>query len=128
MFIHSAPPDNWYPRGLVEAHLFTERVGVTTPGDAFVREARWVKSVRIEDFSAGGATVKLPFLRFHPEFDSHRAPYGAVHVRLSVPGHGVFEATQSVVRLRPYSATRDRYQQRTGRRFLDMERTGRGQR
>jgi hypothetical protein len=115
-------------RGLVEVHLITERVGVTTPRDPFVREARWVKPVRIEDFSAGGATVKLAYQGFHPEFDTHRAPYGAVHVRLSVPGHGVFEATRSVVRLRPYSATRDRYQQRTGRRFFDIERTGRGQR
>jgi hypothetical protein len=44
-----------------------------------------------------------------------------VHVRLNVPGPGTFEATENLVRIRPYSLLRDAQQQLNGRRFFPTE-------
>ncbi|MFH1923324.1 MAG: hypothetical protein ABIP48_25965, partial [Planctomycetota bacterium] len=77
------------------------------------------------EFGLLGAKYRFPFQAVHPEFDLELAPYAAVHARLSVPGEGVFEATESDVRVRPYSATRDHLQYTTGQRFFPLERTGR---
>jgi hypothetical protein len=43
-----------------------------------------------------------------------------------VPGHGVFDDTATMVRLRQYDSTRDRIQQYRGIRFFPQERTTRG--
>jgi hypothetical protein len=45
-----------------------------------------------------------------------------------VPGQGTFETTESLLRIRPYSAVRDQLQLSTGRRFFPRERTGDGRR
>ncbi len=92
-----------------------------------VRLGRWSHRVLPEHFVGGVAQYRLPYRAVHPEFDLATSSHGTVHVRLSVPGRGVFERTVTDVRLRPYSAARDRLQQATGRRFLATERTGRGQ-
>jgi len=73
-----------------------------------------------------GAVYRLPFQAVHPEFDTDWAAHGLVHVRLTVPGHGVFEASQEVVRIRAFSPIRDELEMSTGRRFFPIERTGRG--
>jgi len=91
-----------------------------------VRLGRWSQRVLPEHFVGGVAQYRLPYRAVHPEFDLATSSHGTVHVRLSVPGRGVFERTAADVRLRPYSAARDRLQQATGRRFLATERTGRG--
>ena len=45
-----------------------------------------------------------------------------------MPGQGVFAATESTVRIRPYSAVRDALERATGNRFLPQEKTGDGRR
>ncbi len=115
-------------RGVLEVDLQGQRHGALKRRQSFIGLGRWVRSVRPEDFGPSGVIYRLPFQSVHPEFDLAADPYGAVHVRLSVPGHGTFDATQSMVRIRPYSAIRDDWQQATGRRFFPQERTGRSRR
>jgi len=112
--------------GALDVNLRSERTGVVKRRRPFHRLGRWTKRVRATDFGPRGATYRLPFQAVHPEFDLEWAAYGAVHVRLSVPGQGVFERTESMVRVRPYSAVRDQLEQATGRRFFKQERTSRG--
>ena len=75
-----------------------------------------------------GYMLKLPYQSVHPEFDREINPFGLVHVRMAIAGHGVFEASSAMVRLRPYSSVRDHQQQWRGRRFFHQEMTGRGDR
>ena len=63
--------------------------------------------------------------KLHPEFDLNLGPFGLVHARLSIPGNGSFEASQAVLRIRPYSVIRDQSQLIDGRRFFDIERVDR---
>lgn len=115
--------------GTLEVNLVGERAGgVLRIQQPLRRVGRWTRQVRATDFSRGGARYRLPFQSVHPEFDLEWAPYAAVHARLSVPGRGVLETTDSAVRVRGYSPIRDRFQQATGHRFFRLERTGRGRR
>jgi hypothetical protein len=88
---------------------------------------RWSKQVRPADFRYDGFQYRLPFRTVRPEFDLEWDSHGLVHARLSVPGQGVFEASESTVRIRPYSAFRDDLQLSTGKRFLRLENPRRGQ-
>ncbi len=86
---------------------------------------RWTRRVWPEDVGAAGAVYKLPFQATHPEFQLDVGTHGLVHVRLTVPGQGVFEDSQDFVRIRPFSPLRDAYQLNHSRRFFPGERTGR---
>lgn len=114
--------------GTLEVTLTAEGVGVVQRPRPFARLGRWAKPVRRAEFGPYGATYRLPFQSVHPQFDDRWAAFGAVHARLSVPGHGTFEQTADDVRIRAYSAVRDRLQQTTGRRFFEQERIDRGPR
>ena len=74
------------------------------------------------------APFSYPFAGVHPEFDREIDPFGVVHVRMTIAGQGVFEASSAMVRLRPYSGPRDHQQQLRGRRFFYQETLGRGHR
>ena len=87
--------------------------------------ARWSKMVKPEDLGPAGVKVSLPFQQIHPEFDTGVHAYGLVHVKLIVPGHGVFEASVDAVRIRPFAPTRDYLERSQGTRFFTNERTGR---
>lgn len=115
-------------RGRLEIDLWGHRLGVVKHPRTFRGLGRWTRTVRFEDFGPAKAVYRLPFQGLHPEFDLELAPHGAVHARLSVPGHGTFEASEGMVRIRPYSAVRDQLQHATGRRFFPLERTGDGRR
>lgn len=99
----------------------------------------WTRSVRVSNYGADGVSVRLPFQgvqpdrrnaagtdRFHVS-QAHPDSWvvsnsGDVHVRFSVPGHGVFTATNSLpVRLRPFSPLRDQYFLRHGTRNFPSE-------
>jgi len=113
----------------VDATIQVELVGqsaaqTASRGQSIYRLGHWTRRIRPEDFGPYGATLRLPFTQVHPEFDTHFAPMAAAYVRLGIPGHGTFEATDAMVRVRPYSSVRDRYQQRTDHRFFPQERTG----
>ena len=111
-------------QGTVEVEL-TGQGASQTAGGEFATLGHWVRCVWPEDFGYRGARCRLPFQAVQPEFDLRWASKGMVHVRLSVPGEGVFEATDAVTRIRPASGVRDNYQETTGRRFLPNERTSR---
>lgn len=97
--------------------------------DSIQRIAHWVEPIGPSAYGWDGADVRLPFQNFHPERarapwhpDHQIAPYGEVHVRMTVPGHGVFRAsTDFPVRLRRTSSLRDRYFIRHGTRFVPAE-------
>jgi len=133
LVLHVSPLDAQGRLVPVRGRLEVELIGqpdrlVLREGRPFERLGYWTRQLRPEDFGPYEATVRLPFGRAHPEFDTDVAPLGAAHVRLSVPGQGTFESTAGMVRIRPYSAVRDRLQQTTGHRFFPGERTGDGRR
>ena len=115
-------------RGTLRFDLTGQQDGRFKRWQTFRTLGRWSRQVRVEDFGPQGAVYRLPFQGVHPEFDHTVAPRGALHARLSVPGQGTFETTESMVRIRPYSSVRDELQLSTGRRFFPQERTGRGDR
>jgi len=112
--------------GTLEVELIGRRTDTVDPEASFGRLGHWLLPVREADFGVDGAVYRLPFQSVDPEFDLAVARYGAVHARLSVPGQGTFEATESTVRLRPASLVRDEYQRATGRRFFPQETTSDG--
>jgi len=116
--------------GTLEVDLIVQRWGVARRTQPFLQRGRWTQRVRARDFGPVGARYRLPFAAggFHPEFDRESSPYAAVQAQLSVPGQGVFAATEGTVRIRPYSAVRDALEASTGKRFFPQERTGEGRR
>ncbi len=115
-------------RGTLQVHLVAELYGKGHRVRPFSRLGSWTERVRVSHFQRGPARYRRPFESVHPEFDLESSPYGMVHARISVPGQGVFQSTQSTVRIRPYSPIRDRLEQVTGSRFFPPERTTRGRR
>jgi hypothetical protein len=117
-------------RGAVEVELFApqKRAFQDAPlsgGDTLERVERWTRAINADDFGRGSARLKLPFGAVHPEFDLDWIGVGLVHVRLVVPGDGVFEDSVDGLRIRPYAPLRDRLEMNTGRRFVPTERVGR---
>lgn len=112
----------------VEVDLLAERTGVVKLAEPFARIGRWTRRVDPADFGVWGARYRLAFQAVNPDFDRRWATHGALHVRLSVPGAGVFEQTDSTLRIRPYSSVRDRLEQANGNRYFYEERTGSGKR
>jgi hypothetical protein len=108
--------------GTLEVDLIGQRFTVVTEVNGFPPLGRWTVAVRTADFGPSGAVYRLPFQAVHPDFQFDLDPHGLVHARLSVPGDGVFEASQALVRIRAYSSVRDHVQQATGSRFLPVER------
>ncbi|NQU25660.1 MAG: hypothetical protein HQ567_30605 [Candidatus Nealsonbacteria bacterium] len=89
-------------RGMLQVNLREHVASTITRRRSPSRLEYWTRQVRVEDFGADEAVYRLPFQRMHPEYDTTNwGIYGAVHVRLSVPGQGTFEATEGTVRLRP---------------------------
>jgi hypothetical protein len=96
-------------------------------GDTTELVERWSQPiVASQRFTGYGTRLRLPFGAAHPELDSKWAvsPYGLVHLRFVVPGHGVFEDSRDGLRLRPFAPNRDRLEQSTGYRFLPVESLG----
>ncbi len=77
--------------------------------------------VKSSDFVNGPAYYELPFDHGHPEFDVNIGNQGLVHARLSIPGQGVFEASDAQVTLREFSRFRDQLQYFTPSRYLPIE-------
>ena len=117
----------------VEATAEIELIGPATPplsrGNAFPVLGRWTRALHVADVGDDGSyRLPLEFQAFHPD-DAHMFwRHALVHVRLSVPGRGTFEASIDGVALQGYTPTRDYVQQAFGTRFLPNERTGRGHR
>jgi hypothetical protein len=110
-------------RATIEVELTALRITAERALGIPDRIARWTQTISPEDFGPRGAVCRLPFQGVHPAFDGRFKVRGALHVRLSVPGQGVLEATEDL-RIRPYSAFRDYLEQATGRRYLPEEHAG----
>lgn len=110
--------------GSLEVSLMGQWRGVPTGSYGTVPLGRTTTSLTPADFGPSGYECRLPFQYASPEFDARLVSFGIVHARLSVPGDGVFEASAATVRVRPYSALRDRFEQLGGTRFLPDESTG----
>ncbi len=85
----------------------------------------WTRAIDADDYNLSGATVRLPFGAVDPEFNSHIRSQALLHVRLSVPGHGMFEATTEPLTIRPINPIRNRIESVRGTRFLPIESVGR---
>jgi len=107
--------------GTLAVDCIAQRPASQGEGNGLDTIGRWTQMVRPTDFGPLGAEYRFPFQAVHPEFDYELLPHGIVHARLTVPGQGTFEASQAMVRLRPYSSVRDRLQQQTGSRYAPIE-------
>lgn len=86
---------------------------------------RWSENVEPKQLGTSGILLRLPFTAVHPEFSRGVDHIGLVHVRLTVPGSGVFEQSLDGVRLRNWSPVRDGMYLQNGRRFFSTEQMGR---
>ncbi|MEX0939686.1 MAG: hypothetical protein WDZ59_17615 [Pirellulales bacterium] len=109
----------------VEGTLYVHLLGSLRHREALPDLGRWTRRVRESDFVHGVAVYRLPFQAVDPQFDLEVEKLGLVHARLAVPAHGVFDASEELVYLRPFSAMREELQALTGRRFFPIERLGR---
>lgn len=102
---------------------FLQAGGIRSPRrfDAFPGLGEWTQRLRTQDFSTEGAVYQFEFRRTNPEFLRNIGSFGLTHARLLVPGQGVFEASDAMTRVRPFSVYREWHQQATGRRFLPAE-------
>jgi hypothetical protein len=119
--------------GTLEVELFAPQrrkeldLAPRSGGDTFELVDRWTRAVTPEDFGTSGARLRLPFGAIHPELQPNwtASYYGLVHVRLAIPGQGVFEDSRDGVRIRPWAPNRDQLEMNTGQRFLSTENLGR---
>jgi hypothetical protein len=120
-------------RGSLQVELFgVRRIAFqdapTKRGRSFDRLGLWTQLLVPEMIHSDGGWFKLPFQAAQPEFDPAIGYSGLVHVKLIVPGAGVFEDSLDGVRLRPFAPLRDSMQQNNGQRFFPTETTGLGKR
>lgn len=116
--------------GTLEIELIGDRQPPLTRGNAFPVIGRWSRQVTAAEMenSGGYYRTRLEFQALDPEYHLWINTYALVHVRFSVPGDGVFEASVDGVRMRGFTPIRDRTQAAFGTRFLPTEKTGRGHR
>ncbi len=112
--------------GTFEMELIGRRRTLQTRDEPFPPMGRWSNLLSPEDFGPNGAVVQLPFQALHPEYEPDIARLAVAHGRLTVAGAGVFEDSNGLVQIRPYSSPRDALQQTRGYRFFPNEMTGRG--
>ncbi|HIE98554.1 MAG: hypothetical protein ABGZ53_17195 [Fuerstiella sp.] len=89
--------------------------------DVFPTLENWSRKVRKQDFGYQGAVYQFQFRRRNPEFVHNLSATGLTHASLSVPGQGVFRASDGMTEIRDFSPYRDQLEQRTGQRFLPGE-------
>lgn len=111
--------------GTLEVTLYAPRGQRRNSAHAIREIGHWSVPVHAADFMAGAPRYKLPFQALHPEFDLNVDNLGLVHARFVCPGSGVFEASNTSVRIREYSPFRDYLQRNKQYRFLPDERVSR---
>ena len=94
----------------------------------FIEGDRISYRVKRQHFVDGPAIYALPFSKWHPDFRHEIDPQALLHARLSVPGRGVFEASDAQVCLREFSRFRDQLQYFTPGRYLPLESNGQANR
>ena len=81
------------------------------------RYATWTRTLT-ESGKGRNNALYLEFPTRELAKNSTWLPLGLLHVRLVVPGHGVFETTQEIVRVRRFSPIRDREERTYQRRVV----------
>lgn len=92
-------------------------------GPQFLALQRWSQRIQAADATFDGVQTTLWFRNFSPGRDLDIANNALLLARLSIPGHGVFAASDDRLFLRPWSQLRDDLQQRTESRYFPEERT-----
>ncbi len=115
-------------RGSLNVELISERRSHLKPQprrrrETFERIGSWAR--QYSPASGGEQIFVLPFQAVDPNFDFAVDSVGLVNAKLAAPGHGVYEASVTDVRIRPISSVRDRLQNSRGDRFYPTEMTGR---
>ena len=99
LIVHAMPLDAYGhvipARGNLQVELFAARRiafndGPHKRGRRIEPIGRWTKQVPPHAIATDGIWFKLPFQAAHPEFNTDLGSHGLVHVRLVVPGAGVF--------------------------------------
>ena len=109
------------PVGLVTRNY---RVGRDL-GPGFLLAGRWTRQLTPATTGRDVAEYRLPFQADHPEFDLDLGSFGVINARLAVPGVGVLNASDAMVRVRPMSTVRDARARLDRVWFFPVERTGR---
>jgi hypothetical protein len=111
-------------RGTLEVDLIARQFQRTRLREPFPVIGRWATAVNACDVGPAGALYRFEFQARNPEFDLGLAPHGVLHARFVAPGQGTFDASAAMLRVRPFSAVRDRLELETGQRFFPGEHTG----
>lgn len=107
--------------GFVTVKLYGHRFKPVGAVRTFPRLGHWSQRIQEPDFRRHGAVYKLKFSGASPDRDRSLSSSALVHARLSIPGRGVFEASNALTTIRPYRPYRDWHELATGRRFLPGE-------
>ena len=102
----------YFPVGSVRHHRQT---------DVFPALEKWSHKVRKREFGLRGAVYQFPYRRTNPELVDDLSSIGLTYASLSVPGQGVFRASDGITALRDFSPYREWHEQLTGTRFLPAE-------
>lgn len=105
-------------------HAFHERP--QSAGIALDRLETWRLSSHEGKVTSHGLLIKLPFGSVHPDFVRAVGSYGALQVKVVVPGSGVFHDTIDPLQIRTFSPIRETFRRGAYGRFLPLEGTGRG--
>ena len=89
--------------------------------DVFPTLENWTRKVRNQDFGLQGAVYQFAYRRTNPLFVDNLSSIGLTHASLSVPGQGVFRASDDMTVIRDFSPFRNQHEQLTGQRFLPVE-------
>ena len=83
----------------------------------------WTVPITADAIVGSSARVVVPFSQPSPDHSTKVFPLGELHVELTVPGSGVFEASRSGILLSHQSELRRRLTETTGARFFPGEGT-----
>ncbi|MDG1896436.1 MAG: hypothetical protein P8J37_16155 [Fuerstiella sp.] len=89
--------------------------------DVFPALEKWSHKVRKQDFGLRGAVYQFPYHLTNPELVDDLSSIGLTYASLSVPGQGVFRASDGLTALRDFSPSRESHERVTGTRFLPAE-------
>lgn len=112
--------------GTLEVDLLGDPYLSPTRGEDYHQLGHWTCAVSSHDFGPEGASYRFTYQAVHPVFQDDISPYAMVHVRLEIPGQGVFDATTNQLRLQPFNGLRGRVRQVEGTSFFANEQTGQG--
>lgn len=89
-------------------------------GSRLTTVARSAHAVTSRDYRGDGAVLRMNFRRNRP-LDRSYFTHGILHVRMTIPGHGVFRTSVEDMPHRTYSQVRELNERAHGQRYLPQE-------